>query len=41
MTQQFHNIIDGQAVPSASGATYDVVNPATGQVAATVELTGR
>jgi betaine-aldehyde dehydrogenase len=31
MTQQFHNIIDGQAVPSASGATYDVVNPATGQ----------
>jgi betaine-aldehyde dehydrogenase len=35
MTQQFRNIIDGTAVDAASGKTYDVVNPATGQVYAT------
>jgi betaine-aldehyde dehydrogenase len=35
MTQQFRNIIDGTAVDAVSGKTYDVVNPATGQVYAT------
>ena len=35
MAQQFRNIIGGEAVDSASGKTYDVVNPATGQVYAT------
>ncbi len=35
MAQQFRNIIGGEAVDSASGETYDVVNPATGQVYAT------
>jgi betaine-aldehyde dehydrogenase len=32
MSQQFRNFIGGEAVASASGATYDVVNPATGEV---------
>jgi betaine-aldehyde dehydrogenase len=35
MTQNFRNVIDGELVDAASGATYDVVNPATGQVYAT------
>ena len=35
MAQQFRNIIGGEAVDSASGQTYDIVNPATGQVYAT------
>ena len=35
MAQQFRNIIGGKAVDSASGETYDVVNPATGEVYAT------
>ena len=28
----FHNIIDGEARPSASGATMDIINPSTGEV---------
>ncbi len=35
MAQQFRNIIGGKAVDSASGETYDIVNPATGEVYAT------
>jgi betaine-aldehyde dehydrogenase len=35
VAQQFRNIIDGESVDSASGATYDVVNPATGHGYAT------
>ena len=35
MTQTFRNLIDGELVDAASGSTYDVVNPATGQVYAT------
>jgi betaine-aldehyde dehydrogenase len=35
MAQQFRNIIGGKAVDSASGETYDVVNPATGEKYAT------
>jgi betaine-aldehyde dehydrogenase len=32
MAEQFRNIIAGKAVDAASGATYDMVNPATGRV---------
>ena len=32
MAKQFRNIIDGKAVDAAGGETYDLVNPATGQV---------
>ena len=32
MAEQFQNIIDGKAVDAASGETYDIVNPATGEV---------
>ncbi len=32
MSQQFRNIIDGESVAAVSGETYDVVNPATGEV---------
>jgi betaine-aldehyde dehydrogenase len=31
MAQRFHNMIDGSQVDAASGATYDIVNPATGE----------
>lgn len=34
------NLIDGQSVDAASGATYDVVNPATGQAYATAPASG-
>ena len=32
MAEQFRNIIDGKPVDAASGETYDLVNPATGEV---------
>ncbi|QLQ10419.1 MAG: gamma-aminobutyraldehyde dehydrogenase [Nocardioidaceae bacterium] len=32
MTQTFTNLIDGEAAPAASGATYDVFDPTTGEV---------
>ncbi len=35
MTETFRNLIDGELVDAASGATYDVVNPATGRAYAT------
>ena len=31
MTQQLRNIIDGKPVDAATGETYDIVNPATGE----------
>jgi betaine-aldehyde dehydrogenase len=40
MAQQFHNIIGGKAVDAASGETYDVVNPATGDAYATAPASG-
>ncbi|CAN5267681.1 gamma-aminobutyraldehyde dehydrogenase [soil metagenome] len=40
MTQQFGNIIGGASVAAASGKTYDVVNPATGQVYASAPASG-
>ncbi|GAA1476023.1 gamma-aminobutyraldehyde dehydrogenase [Nocardioides aestuarii] len=36
----FHNIVDGEKVPSASGETYDVVDPTTGETYATAPLSG-
>ena len=29
---RFHNVINGESVDAADGATYDLVNPATGEV---------
>ncbi|HET7689927.1 MAG TPA: aminobutyraldehyde dehydrogenase [Nocardioidaceae bacterium] len=40
MTVTFQNVINGEAVDAASGATYDVVNPATGEVYATAPASG-
>ena len=40
MAKQFRNIIDGKPVDAASGETYDVVNPATGEVYATAPASG-
>jgi betaine-aldehyde dehydrogenase len=38
--RQFRNIIGGKAVDSASGETYDIVNPATGEKYATAPASG-
>jgi betaine-aldehyde dehydrogenase len=40
MTQTFRNVVNGKLVDSVSGETYDVVNPATGQVYATAPASG-
>lgn len=40
MAQQFRNIINGEAVDAASGETYDIVNPATGEKYATAPASG-
>ena len=39
--QTFSNVIDGRLVPSASGATYDVVDPTTGAVYAQAPMSGQ
>jgi betaine-aldehyde dehydrogenase len=36
----FQNIVNGEKVPSASGETYDVVDPTTGETYATAPLSG-
>lgn len=36
----FQNIVDGEKVPAASGETYDVVDPTTGETYATAPLSG-
>jgi betaine-aldehyde dehydrogenase len=36
----FHNVIDGKLVDAASGETYDVVDPTTGEVYATAPMSG-
>ncbi|MFT4009152.1 MAG: gamma-aminobutyraldehyde dehydrogenase [Nocardioidaceae bacterium] len=41
MTQTITNFIDGQAVPAASGATYDVYDPTTGEVYAQAAQSGQ
>jgi betaine-aldehyde dehydrogenase len=40
MSQKFRNVIAGESVDAASGATYDVVNPATGQTYAQAPASG-
>jgi betaine-aldehyde dehydrogenase len=40
MTSTFSNFVDGRSEPAASGATYDVVNPATGEVYAQAPVSG-
>ena len=36
----FSNVVDGELVPAASGATYDVIDPSTGQVYARAPMSG-
>jgi betaine-aldehyde dehydrogenase len=36
----FHNIVNGESVAAADGATYDLVNPATGEVYAAAQASG-
>ena len=38
--KQFRNIVNGQAVDAVDGATYDIVNPATGEVYAQAPASG-
>jgi betaine-aldehyde dehydrogenase len=40
MTQTFSNVVDGKLVEAASGKSYDVVNPATGEPYATAPASG-
>jgi len=37
---RFHNIVNGESVEAADGATYDLVNPATGEVYAAAPASG-
>ncbi len=37
-TTEFRNVVNGESVPSASGETYDVIDPTTGEVYATAPL---
>ena len=37
---KFQNVIDGKLVDSASGETYDVIDPTTGEVYATAPMSG-
>ncbi|MXG88011.1 aminobutyraldehyde dehydrogenase [Nocardioides flavescens] len=36
----FHNLVDGEVVDAVSGATYDVVDPTTGETYATAPMSG-
>ena len=38
--QRFKNVINGELVDSASGETYDVVDPTTGEVYAAAPMSG-
>jgi len=38
--QTFHNIVNGESVGAADGSTYDLVNPATGEVYASAPSSG-
>jgi betaine-aldehyde dehydrogenase len=40
MTQNFRNVINGESVDAASGETYDVIDPATGEVYAQAPASG-
>ena len=37
----FRNVIDGELVPAASGETYDIVDPTTGEVYAEAPRSGQ
>ena len=37
----FLNIVNGERVPAASGETYDVIDPSTGEVYASAPMSGR
>ena len=39
-TTEFRNVINGELVPAASGETYDVVDPTTGDTYATAPMSG-
>ena len=41
MTQDFQNVVNGALVDAASGKTYDVVDPTTGEVYATAPMSGQ
>ena len=36
----FNNFVNGESVPSVDGATYDVIDPCTGEVYATAPMSG-
>lgn len=40
MTQNFRNVINGELVEAASGATYDVIDPTTGEPYASAPMSG-
>ena len=40
MTQHFRNVVNGELVDAASGATYDVIDPTTGEAYATAPKSG-
>ena len=40
MERAITNVINGELVPSSSGATYDVIDPTTGQVYSSAPLSG-
>ena len=40
MDRTITNVINGELIPAASGATYDVIDPSTGQVYASAPLSG-
>ena len=40
MDRVITNVINGELIPAASGATYDVIDPSTGQVYASAPLSG-
>ena len=40
MTQSFRNIVNGELVDAASGATYDVIDPTTGEAYASAPTSG-
>ena len=39
--QRFQNVVNGELVDSASGETYDVVDPTTGEVYAAAPMSGQ
>src|SRR3954462_12332346 len=40
MSGDFKNFVNGESVPAADGATYDVIDPTTGEVYAQAPMSG-